>query len=314
MASTGERMLELLALLQSRHRWQGRELTQRLGISERTLRRDIDRLRTLGYPVHADSGVDGGYQLGPGARLPPLLITSDEAVAIAVGLRHAATQPICGISDAATGALTKIVDILPVDVRAEVDAISASVALPPPAESDVSLEVLTSLARASRDSERARFRYLNAAASSTERYVEPHAVVPVSWRWYLVAWDLDREDWRTFRLDRITEPQVTRRRFEPRPLPTGDPASFVAERLSSLPAAHLVDVVVAAPVEEVQQQLGPWGTATQAEAHTTRIRMAVDDLSWVVLMLAALNCDIHRAEPAELRKLLHSLGSRFAAV
>lgn len=305
-------MLELLALLQSRHRWHGSELTQRLNISERTLRRDIDRLRTLGYPVNAERGVDGGYQLGAGARLPPLLINSDEAVAIAVGLRHAAGQPIAGISEAAMGALTKIAALLTPAARAEIEAITTSIESPPGSVTNISLEVLTRLARASRDSERTRFDYCDAAGARTERYVEPHSVVPLGWRWYLVAWDLDREDWRTFRLDRITEPHVTKRRFERRSLPAPDATSFVTERLSSLPATHHVDVIVAATLEEVEHHLGPWGTATEAETATTRLRMEVDDLSWVVLMLAALNADIHHAEPPELLTLLHTLGTRFA--
>lgn len=311
MSSTGERMLELLALLQSRHRWHGHELTERLDISERTLRRDIDRLRALGYPVHADRGVDGGYQLGAGARLPPLLINSNEAVAIAVGLRHAASQPIAGISEAAMGALTKIADILPPAARTDIETITTNIEAPQGSVSDVSLHVLTALARASRDCERVRFDYRDAAGAHTERYVEPHHVVPLGWRWYLVAWDLDREDWRTFRLDRITEPHATRRRFERRSLPAPDATSFVTERLSSLPSAHCIDVIVAAPLEEVERHLGPWGTATEAGTDTTRLRMDVDDLSWVVLMLAALNADIRHAEPPELLTLLHTLGARF---
>ena len=312
MASTGERMLELLALLQSRHRWHGHELTQRLSISERTLRRDIDRLRTLGYPVHAERGVDGGYQLGAGARLPPLLINSDEAIAIAVGLRHAAGQPIAGIGDAAIGALTKIVDMLTPAARAEIEAIATSIEAPPRSISDVSLEVITTLSSASRDTVRTRFHYCDTERAVTERCVEPHYVVPISQRWYLVAWDLDRHDWRTFRLDRITEPHVTKRRFERRPLPATDATSFVLDRLSSRPATYQVDVVVVAAVEDVEHHVGPWGTATSAGADTTRLFMEVDDLSWVVLMLAAINADIRHAEPPELLTLLHALGTKFS--
>ena len=313
MASTGGRMLELLALLQSRHHWPGHELTERLGISERTLRRDVDRLRALGYPVHADRGLDGGYRLGAGARLPPLLINSDEAIAIAVGLRHAAGLPISRISEAAMSALTKIADILTPPARAEIEAIASSIETPERPLSDVSLDVLTALARASRDSERTRFDYCDANGTNTARYVEPHHVVPIGWRWYLVAWDLNREDWRTFRLDRITEPHVTKRRFERRPLPASDATSFVSERLSSLPATHHVRVIVAAPLEDVEHHLGAWGTATEAGTETTQLRMDVDDLSWVVLMLTALNADIHHAEPPELLTLLHTLGASFTS-
>ncbi len=314
MASTGGRLLELLALLQARHRWSGDDLALRLGVSDRTLRRDIDRLRSLGYPVAADRGVDGGYQLGPGARLPPLLVTGDEAVAVAVGLLHAARQPITGIADAAARALTKIAAILPGDARREVDSIATTLQLPVGASAEVSLDALTVLTRASRDTQRARFTYHDAMGARSERSVEPHHVVPMGWRWYLVAWDLDREDWRTFRLDRISEPHVTKRSFEPRALPEPDAATFVAVRLSSRPTAHEVEVVVAAPVAVVERHLGPWGDASEAGPDTTRITMQVDDLSWVVLILAAIDADIHHGRPPELVALLHRLGRRFAAV
>jgi predicted DNA-binding transcriptional regulator YafY len=314
MAATGERLLELLALFQSRHHWHGHELTQRLGISERTLRRDIDRIRKLGYPVDADRGVDGGYRLGHGARLPPLLINRDEAVAIVIGLRHAASQPIAGIDDAVVGALAKIVDILPPAARADVEVLMNSIhTLRGPAPA-VDLDVLAVVARATRDSERTRFDYRAADDVRTERYVEPHAIVAIDRRWYLAAWDLDRGDWRIFRLDRITEPHVTKRRFEPRTLPASDATTFVTERLASLPTTYGVEVTVAAPVEHVQHHLGPWGTAVAAGPDTTRLLMEVDDLSWVVLILAALNADIRSAEPPELFDLLHTLGRRFSAV
>jgi predicted DNA-binding transcriptional regulator YafY len=306
-------MLELLTLLQSRHHWPGHELAERLDISERTLRRDIDRLRGLGYPIHADRGVDGGYQLGTGARLPPLLVTSAEATAVAVGLRQAAGLPVTSIRDASVSALTKIADILGPEQRADVEAITSAVETPRQSVHGISLDTLTALARASRDRERIRFEYRDANDTSTARYAEPHHVVPVGLRWYLLAWDLDRQDWRTFRLDRISEPHVTKRRFDRRELPAPDAASFVTERMSSLPASHHCDVIVEAPLEEVEHHLGPWGTATRVSRELTQLHIEVDDLTWVVLMLAALNADIHQAEPPELLTLLHTLGARFTA-
>ena len=195
MPNTGERMLELLALLQVRHRWAGQELADRLNVSPRTLRRDVERLRALGYPVHADRGVDGGYELGAGTKLPPLLLSDDEAVAIAIGLRTAANQPITGIAESSVGALVKIGQLLSTPLQRRVESIAAAVDAPSPLATEaVALATLTTLARASRDSEQARFTYRSAGGEESERHVEPHHVVPQARRWYLVAWDLDRED------------------------------------------------------------------------------------------------------------------------
>lgn len=307
-------MLELLALLQSRQRWSGTELADQLGVSGRTVRRDMDRLRSLGYPVAADRGVDGGYQLGSGARLPPLLVTGSEAVAIAVGLRFAARQPIAGMSEASIGALTKLVDVLPTEPRAELQAMIEGIEQPPGPMANLSIDVLTDLARACRDSQRTRFHYRTADGAAADRTVEPYQIVPMGHRWYLVAWDIDRDDWRTFRLDRISEPQVTKRRFNARTLPAPDAATFISQRLAALPATYRVEVDVAAPVAQIQPHLGPWGAATPAGDGLTRICIDADDLNWVVLVLAAVDADIERVDPPELLALLHRLGQRFTAV
>ena len=252
-------MLKLLALLQVRHRWAGQELADRLDVSPRTLRRDIDRLRTLGYPVHADRGIDGGYQLGAGTKLPPLLLSDDEAVAIAIGLRTAASQPITGIAESSMGALIKIGQLLSTPLQSRVESITAGVDAPSsPATDAVDLATLTTLARASRDSEHARFRYHPASGDESERHVEPHHVVPLERRWYLVAWDLDREDWRTFRLDRIDDAKSTNRRFVPRPLPAADPATYIRETIATLRSVYNVVLVVDTPIEAVERNLGPW--------------------------------------------------------
>lgn len=314
MATTGERMLELLSLFTTRHRWSGDELTKRLGVSGRTLRRDVDRLRGLGYPIHADRGTDGGYRLGSGSRLPPLLVNRSEAVALAVGLRHAAGLPIANISEAAISALVKVADLLPNETRREFESVAAGIQAPTGSMADVSFDVLSGLARASRDSERVRFGYCSAGGEHSERSVEPYRVVPVGRRWYLVAWDLTRDDWRIFRLDRVSDLHVAKRRFEPRTLPAADAASFVAERLSSLPATYQVNVVVAAPEDRVQRHLGSWGSAEAIDANTTQIKMDVDDLTWVVLMLAAIDADISHVEPPELAVMLQTLGKRFANI
>jgi predicted DNA-binding transcriptional regulator YafY len=307
-------MLELLALLQARHHWRGEDLAERLGITDRTLRRDVERLRELGYPVEAARGLDGGYRLGPGGRLPPLLLSAEEAVAAAIGLRSAASQPIAGIADDAMSALLKITQLLPPRQRSAAEAVANAVSGPAGHLDNVGLDTLTTIARCSRDNERLRFAYRTHTGSAGDRHVEPHHVVPLFRRWYLVAWDLDRADWRTFRLDRITQPRPTGRRFAPRTLPATDPATFVTTSIAAIPAAYHVEVIVEAPREAVQEVLGPWGTAAAEGPDTTRIEMDVDALSWPVMFLAALDAPVHRAEPAELRALLRRLAVQFGAV
>ncbi|MGI9609137.1 MAG: helix-turn-helix transcriptional regulator [Acidimicrobiia bacterium] len=315
MASTGERMLELLALLQRRHRWSGQELADQLEVSERTLRRDVERLRALGYPVHASRGVDGGYQLGTGTKLPPLLLSDDEAVAIAIGLRSAANQPFTGIAESSMGALIKIGQVLSPALQRRVESITTAVGAPPALNTDsVALATLTTLARASRDAERVRFGYRGAGAATSERHVEPHHVVPLDQRWYLVAWDLDKDDWRTFRLDRIDEPRSTNRPFALRSLPAEDPTKYLRQKIAKLRAVHKVVLVVDSPVESVQRHMGSWGTASNEGPETTRIEMEIPDLGWAVLMLAVLNAEIREVEPARLRELLLELGQKFVAV
>lgn len=306
-------MLDLLALLQARHHWRGDDLAGRLGVSDRTLRRDVERLRDLGYPVEATRGLDGGYQLGPGGRLPPLLLSTGEAVAAAIGLRGAASQPIAGISEDAISALLKITQLLPPRQRSEADAIAAAVNGPTDPTGEVPLDTLSTLARCSRDHERLRFVYTTHDGTVGGRHVEPHHLVPRARRWYLVAWDLDRDDWRTFRLDRVQEPRSSGRRFDPRQLPAPDPATYVARSIAAIPTTYHVEIVVEAPIREVQAKLGRWGTAVSEGPNITRMTLDTDALSWPVMFLAALNVPVQRAEPPELRALLGQLAEHFAS-
>jgi predicted DNA-binding transcriptional regulator YafY len=211
----------LLSLLQTHRYWPGEELARRLGVSIRTLRRDVDRLRELGYPVRASRGTDGGYQLEPGAALPPLVLDDDEAVALAVGLQAAAQG---SIAESSMRALAKIV-----------------------------------VARACRDSERLEFAYTAADGARTERHVEPLRLVYLSSRWYLVGYDLGRQDWRSFQADRMERPRVTEARFRPRRLPADDAAAFVRAGLRKPPRSHAVEAVVCAPAAGVREQIGRWG-------------------------------------------------------
>ncbi|MGB9372671.1 MAG: WYL domain-containing protein, partial [Jiangellales bacterium] len=226
----------------------------------------------------------------------------------------AASQPIAGIAEDAISALIKITQLLPPTQRSEAEAIATAVNVPADHVDDVALETLTTIARSARDHERLRFDYRTHAGTPGERHVEPHHVVPLARRWYLVAWDLDRTDWRTFRLDRITKPRPTGRHFDPRTLPAPNPATYVTRSIAAIPTTHQVDVIVEAPHQVVSEVLGRWGTATPQGPDTTRIEMDTDALSWPVMFLAALNAKIHHAEPAELRALLTQLAEHFRAV
>ncbi len=231
MTETSGRLLKLLSLLQTRRDWPGNELADRLGVSGRTIRRDVERLRDLGYPVDATTGPAGGYSLHAGTAMPPLLLDDDEAVAIAVGLRTAAGASVTGIEETAIRALVKLEQVLPSHLRRRVNAIGSVLATLPASGPMVDPQALTTIASACRDRERLRFAYRSREDQESRRRVEPHSLVNLGRRWYLVAWDCDREDWRTFRMDRLERPAPAGGRFEPRTLPAEDPAAFVAAGL-----------------------------------------------------------------------------------
>lgn len=227
MANTSGRMLRLLSLLQTHRYWPGAELAERLGVSERTLRRDIDRLRELGYPVDAGRGVGGGYQLRSGAAMPPLQLDDEEAVAIAVGLRSAAAGAVGGdgdgVAEISVRALAKIVQVMPPRLRRRVEALQ-DITVPAMGRMPrLDAAALAVLAQCCRDGERVRFSYTARDGASTDRTVEPHRLVAQDRRWYLVAYDLERQDWRTFRVDRLSRPEPTGARFRHREIPAGTP-------------------------------------------------------------------------------------------
>ncbi|PIE34616.1 MAG: DNA-binding transcriptional regulator [Ilumatobacter coccineus] len=226
------RALQLLSLLHAQPQWSGHDLAERLGVTTRTLRRHIDRLRSLGYPVQGVAGADGGYRLGEGGRVLPLLITDDEAIALAVALRLVAGTPVRGMADAGVTALAQLDSVLPDRLRHQVTALADSIALPAWSftEREVDPDLLSVMARACRDGEELRFAYIAADGEKTDRLTQPHRVVVVRDRWYLVAWDLRRDDWRTFRLDRASDARFAGVRFKPKEIPGGDPVAFVTER------------------------------------------------------------------------------------
>jgi predicted DNA-binding transcriptional regulator YafY len=315
MASTSSRTLRLLALLQSHRYWPGAELAGRLGVSVRTLRRDIDRLRELGYPVQAQRGVEGGYQLAAGAALPPLVVDDEEAVALALGLQAAAQDAVEGIAESSVRALAKVVQVMPGRLRRRVEALGA-MTVPAswggPAQTGVDPGALTSVALACRDSERLRFEYTAASGERTARHVEPHRLVSLGRRWYLVGYDLDRQDWRSFRLDRLTGPAGTGTRFRPRSLPAADAAAFVRAGIGSARAVYEVEAVVEAPATQVRGRIGRWSTVEDIDTTRCRVRMTADSLDWPTMALGAAGVHFHVLSPPELLDHVHDWGRRFS--
>ncbi|MEU2562108.1 YafY family protein [Streptomyces longispororuber] len=249
---TTERVLTLLGLLQQRHVWTGPELAARLGVTPRTVRRDVERLRALGYPVHAGQGVGGGYRLGPGRDLPPLLLDDEEAVVTAVALLAGAGGAAAGATDAALRTLTKLDRVLPARLRHEVRTLSGSVEFFGTARAPVDPDVLLTLAGACRDQVEAAFRY-RSGDEARERRVEPYRLVASDRRWYLLAYDLDRDGWRSFRLDRMTDVAARTWRFSPRAAP--DAAAYVQEGVASRAYPHQARFLVHAPADTVRAQV-----------------------------------------------------------
>ncbi|MBV9583204.1 MAG: YafY family transcriptional regulator [Chloroflexi bacterium] len=313
MANTSSRTLRLLSLLQTHRFWAGDELADRLGVSARTLRRDVDRLRELGYPVEARRGIDGGYQLAAGAALPPLVLDDDEAVALAIGLRAAAQGAIAGIEESSVRALAKVARIMPPHLRRRVDALRAMTSGPAVWSGGpyVDAGVLTTIAQACRDEERLRFAYTAQSSERSTRHVEPHRLVSLGQRWYLVAFDLGRGDWRSFRLDRLDGLRTTGMRFQPRELPAVDAVSFVRAGIQNLPTRRRIEVVVHASAATVRDRVGQWASLEEVDEGTCRLRMTVDNLDWPALALGTIGAEFEVVRPTELIDHLRDWGARF---
>jgi predicted DNA-binding transcriptional regulator YafY len=314
MPSPSVRMMRLLSLLQTHRYWPGGELADRLEVSLRTLRRDVDRLRELGYPVVAQRGVDGGYQLAAGASLPPLVLDDDEAVALALGLRSAAQAPVAGLAEASVRALAKVAQVMPPRLRRRVETLQAMTVTSPwaGAAAEFDADVLTTVAQACRDAVRLRFGYRAGSGERTERDVEPLRLVPLGRRWYLVAYDLDRHDWRSFRLDRLERPAATGVRFRPRELPAPDAATFVRERLRNLPVTYTIELIVQAPSDDVRRAIGTWSTVEPLDERRCRVLMTADNLAWPTLALALVEAEFTVLRPAEMLDHLRELAGRFS--
>ncbi|WP_327584667.1 YafY family transcriptional regulator [Nonomuraea sp. NBC_00507] len=324
MPKTSARLLALLSLLQARRDWPGALLAERLEVSPRTVRRDVDRLRELGYPIVAFKGPDGGYRLDAGTELPPLLFDDEQAVALAVALQMATTTG-AGIEEAAARALATVRQVMPARLRRRIDTLQVTAVEPPATRPDpqVDSSVLVAVSAAVHAREVLRFDYTPAAPPEADddgvrtppRRVQPHHLVTWRGRWYLVGWDLDREDWRTFRADRITPRTPNGPRFTPRELPGGDVAAFVAGRfrgshdsgdwpcrgevILDLPAA----VVSRHTRDGVVEELGP-----------NRCRLLLGSWSWPGLAagIGKFDADIEVVGPAELKDAFAHLARRYA--
>ncbi|MCS5716667.1 WYL domain-containing protein [Herbiconiux sp. CPCC 205763] len=289
MAETTSRILTLLNLLQTHRQWGGGDLAERLGVTERTLRRDIERLRELGYRVEATRGAAGGYRLEAGSQLPPLLLTDDEAVTMAIGLRVAATQGLADGEQTTLSALAKFEQVLSAALRQRVNAVAGFVQPQSPRFSDapVSQELLGQLALACRDRERIRFHYVAAGGVDSDRVVEPHTLVAAARRWFFVCWDLQRDDWRTFRVDRMSSFFGTRVHFDQRDLPAEDAAAFVASALTALRRRVSADAHLRMPLRVMREQFGPWSTDAEAiDEEWTRWPISGDSLETMLSSLA----------------------------
>lgn len=308
---TTERVLTLLGLLQQRRVWTGPELADRLGVTPRTVRRDVGRLRALGYPVHAGQGVGGGYQLGPGHDLPPLLLDDEEAIATAVSLLAGAGGAggvVAGAGDAALRALTKLDRVLPTRLRHKVRALSGSVEFFGGGRTPIDPEVLMTLARACRDEVEAAFDYPS-GSEVRRRRVEPHRLVASDRRWYLLAYDLDRDDWRSFRVDRMTDVSARSWRFPPREAP--DAATYVQESVASRVYPHQARFLVRASADAVRAQIPASAAVVRRRgSELCEVLSGAANLDFVLMHVLLLGHDFEVLDPPELRERCHALAER----
>jgi predicted DNA-binding transcriptional regulator YafY len=308
---TSARLLRLLTLLQARSFWTGADLAERLEVTPRTVRRDVDRLRSLGYPVRSSVGVAGGYQLGAGASLPPLLLEDDEALAVSLGLRTAAAGTVAGVEEAALRALAKLEQVLPPRLRRRVNALHEAVAPLYFAGPRVRADVLSALAGACRNGERAAFRYADGKGRATSRVTQPHGLVHTGSRWYLAAWDEHRDDWRTFRVDRIEGKISTGRRFTPREIPEGSVAAFVSRSVASHPYPFRARVLFHAPVARVAERVPPLtGYLQRVDDERCRLEWGARSLDVLAVYLALVDEEFEVEEPPELLDTLRQLAAR----
>ncbi|MER5420108.1 helix-turn-helix transcriptional regulator [Streptosporangium roseum] len=314
MLETSVRLLRLLSLLQARPDWSGAALADRLDVTTRTVRNDIERLRILGYQVQSTTGTAGGYRLGAGAALPPLLLDDEEAIAVAVSLHAAAGGTVTGIEETSLRALVKLQQMLPSRLRHRIEAVGAATVSVAGRGPTVSAETLATIAAAIRDHEQLRFDYSGHDGTASERAAEPHRLVYTGRRWYLLAWDNDRRDWRTFRADRIRPRTPNGPRFTPRRPPGGDAAVHVMRGVGSKAWKHQARVRLHAPVEMLAERLTPAaGLLQSVDEHSCVLETGGDSLHELAAFLGSLDVAFTVIEPPALRDLLRALADRYGA-
>ncbi len=311
MPDTSARLLSLLSLLQMHRDWSGAQLADRLGVTTRTVRRDVERLRDLGYPVHAVQG-SAGYQLGAGASLPPLLLDDDEAVAVAISLRTAASTSIGGIEEISLRALTKLEQVLPSRLRHRLQTLQQAVVRVGGTGPTVSPDTLMTIADACRRHERLRFDYTSPRGGDTRRSVEPHSLVNFNRHWYLVAWDTDRGAWRTFRVDRLTPRTPTGPRFAPREPPDGDVTTYLAHQLSSRTWPYQATVTLHEPATAMTDRVWPgMGVVEAVDERSCLLHVGADTPAALVWMITSVDADFTLTSgPAELGDALRVQAAR----
>jgi predicted DNA-binding transcriptional regulator YafY len=311
MLTSSTRLLRLLSLLQTRSHWMGQDLAERLEVHPRTLRRDIDRLRQLGYPVKASSGVAGGYAFRAGQALPPLLLDDGEALAVSIALRTATAGAVGGIEEPALRALVKLEQAMPARLRQQADALRSTIQPLDRAGPVVEVSVLAALASACRDQLRTEFHYEDGKGRSAQRSVEPQGVVHTGQRWYLVAWDRTRGDWRTFRIDRIVGAPQLGAHFAPRASPDGgDLKAYVARSISVAPHTETARVVLHAPHAEMSRRIPPSAAVVQPLEEGRRCLMECGVSDSLVYWLMAPDVEFEVLAPASLADCLRVAGER----
>lgn len=305
---TAERLLKLLGLLEARIDWTAQELSDRLGVTTRTIRRDITRLRELGYPVAALAGPGGGYRLGAGGKMPPLLLDDGEALAVALGLRMSAMSAVGGLEEHSVSALAKLEHVLPPRLRSRLEDISeATTTIFGVSRTQVDHAALAVVAAAIRARQRVRLGYVDSRGKGSERHIEPVRLVHTGRRWYLAAFDLDRDDWRTFRLDRVTNPVATGMRAASRPAP--DPVALVQRGITVDAWDFEASVVLETSVERARREVAPTvGTLVAIDEKTTRLSIGADDMGWLARFLLGLSMEFEVESPPELKKELVQMG------
>jgi predicted DNA-binding transcriptional regulator YafY len=311
MLTNSARLLRLLTLLQTRREWSGTELAERLGVSTRTVRRDVDKLRDLDYPVSAGSGPGARYRLGAGAALPPLLLDDDEAVAVAVALHTAAGSGVADIGETALDALIKVEQVLPSRLRHRVSALQIATVPVVGGVPRVDVDLLTLVATACRDRQQLRFDYRAHDGGASSRRTEPHRLVSWGRRWYLVAWDLDRGDWRSFRLDRLVPREPLGPRFAPREPPDGDAAAFVMRGVADVWQAQ-ARVRLHAPAEVVRERMWPLhGRLEPVDEQSCLLHLGAESPRMLAYLLVVLDVDFTVESPAGYGDALRAVAARF---